>query len=358
MELFQEFRKQKVLDQIPSGPLVVGVSGGADSVTLLHLLWRLRKERAWNIVVAHVQHHLRGEESLRDQHFVKRLCKSLKINCEVRSCNVKEFRLKNRKKRWGIEEAARILRYQTFSKIAQAVKAKSILTAHSANDQVETFFLNLIRGTGPQGLCGIWPVRPSGDLGEVENRVSKSLCKLITRSRLRSQLERGRRAERLFETLFSTSPKSPLLVIRPLLAFSRDEILIYLKSQKLSYCEDSSNQNTDFKRNWVRRELLPLLKKVQPKIYERVSNLTQLLQNSSEGQDIQLQDLKRKVLLVDGRWLDLEAFFKYHLYLRTMFLHEIFPHASSRFIHKKMADLEKEIGTHHRRVFPVAKLNQ
>ncbi len=297
MELFQEFRKERVLDSVPAGPVAVGVSGGADSVALLHLLWRLRRERGWKIAAVHAQHRLRGEESARDQKFVEDLCGRLKVECRVCACPVTQ--------RTGIEEAARILRYGAFSRVARALGAKTIVTAHNADDQAETFFLNLIRGAGPKGLCAIWPLRPLSDV-----------------------------------TLKARDKNVDL--VRPLLSFSREEILRYLKSQRLDFVEDSSNLNLEFKRNWVRHKLLPLLKEAQPKIQNKVSYLSYLLQKSSEAQDLELGKMQKKVFLADGRWLDVEAFFRYHRILRTLFLTKLFPHSSSKGIEAKMATLEKE----------------
>lgn len=236
---FQRFRTQDIVRQIPSGKILVAVSGGADSVTLLHLAHRLSSEKKWQVYCAHIQHHLRGKESFQDQQFVEKFCKKLSIPFLLKSVSIPLH------SRGGLENAARKARYQALSQLAKKLKSKSILVAHTANDQAETFFLHLIRGSGTKGLAGMPPHRK---LSEITGRAKDAKIRIF----------------------------------RPLLGFSRKEIISYLKSQELSWREDSSNKNFAFKRNWIRHKLIPLLEKVQPKIVQKVSNCALLLQRKNK----------------------------------------------------------------------------
>lgn len=237
---YQRFRAQKLLAQIPAGKILVAVSGGADSVALLHLVHRLSSEKKWEVYCAYIQHRLRGRESIRDQKFVEKLCKKLSIPFLVRSISLLSH------PRGGIENAARQSRYRALSLFARKLKSKTILVAHTANDQTETFFLHLIRGCGLDGLRGMPPHRK---LSEITGSVKDS----------------------------------GIRIFRPLLGFSRKEIVSYLKSQGLSWREDSSNRNLKFKRNWIRHQLIPLLEKIQPKIVQKISNCALLLQEAKHS---------------------------------------------------------------------------
>src|SRR5262245_52141884 len=147
MDLYHRFRNQAILNSVPSGKIVVAVSGGADSVCLLHVLKRLSKERKWDLLVVHVQHHLRGKDSLKDEAFVKSLAGKWGLAFESR-----EIRPPKEK---STEEKSRMLRYFQLWEAAQKHGANFIFTAHNANDQAETFFLNLLRGAGTDGLAGM-----------------------------------------------------------------------------------------------------------------------------------------------------------------------------------------------------------
>ncbi len=186
--------------------LTIGVSGGADSVALLHILWRLSKEEEWQLQVLHVHHGLRGAEADRDAAFVEKLCLDFGISCETIYLNVRKEAEKQRK---GIEETARILRYEALERRAAGGK---IAVAHHLNDQAETFLMRLCRGTGMQGLSAMRPVR--GNL------------------------------------------------IRPLLFCTRQEIEEYCKKEGLVWQEDSTNFEEIYTRNKIRHQVLPLLETV------------------------------------------------------------------------------------------------
>lgn len=186
--------------------VVVGVSGGADSVCLLFVLIELRKQIPFEIIAVHVNHELRGEAAKRDEEYVKTLCNTLGIVCETYSENV-ELIAKNRKQ--STEEAGRTVRYEKFRQVMEMHGGTRIALAHHKNDNVETLIMNLARGSGLKGLGGIRPV--SGD------------------------------------------------IIRPLLCVKRSEIEKYLDEHQISYCTDATNESDDYTRNRVRNHVIPYL---------------------------------------------------------------------------------------------------
>jgi len=187
--------------------VVVGLSGGADSTALLMALKRL----GYHIHAVHCNFHLRGSESDRDQEFVTQLCKKLDIELTVCHYHTREYASSHG---ISIEMAARDLRYADFSRIMHERGASAVCIAHHRDDSVETVLLNLIRGTGIKGLTGIKP-------------------------------RNG-------------------FIIRPLLCVSRQEIEDFLKDIGQPYITDSTNLETDFTRNRIRLELLPLIRTVNP----------------------------------------------------------------------------------------------
>lgn len=183
--------------------VILGLSGGADSVCLLFVLLKLQKEIPFTLAAVHINHQLRGEEALRDQQYVENLCKKLAIPLKIESVEV----LKVAKlEKLGIEEAGRKVRYQVFESYAREIGANKIALAHHQNDQAETMLYHLARGTD---LAGLAPMRP----------------------------KRGR-------------------YIRPLLCMSRKEIEHYLEKNNIEYVTDSSNLEDHYMRNRVRHHVV------------------------------------------------------------------------------------------------------
>lgn len=309
LNLFQKFKRQKLIAQIPAGKLIVAVSGGPDSIAMLHLVWKLAAERKWKPTVAHIQHRLRGRESARDQKWVESFSRMLGLPCKVQDIQVREKRgsFKNCDQT-GIEELSRKMRYQALAELSRRIGANAILTAHNANDQAETFFMHLLRGTGTDGLCGILPVRSMDQVT-------------------------GNKGHR------------PIRLIRPFLAFSREEILEYLKNERISFCMDSSNNVLRFRRNWVRHKLIPFFEKVQPKMVQRVLDLISIFQNEQLFWERHLRNVINNVLkpsLNSGQYLlDLIPFFHYNISLRYRMLHRLFPECSFREINRIHGFLDK-----------------
>lgn len=194
--------------------VLVALSGGADSVALLRVLLALGIQCEG----AHCNFHLRGEESDSDENFVRRLCETFSIPCHVIHFSTEEYA---RVHRISIEMAARELRYQWFEQLRTERKAMVIAVAHHRDDSVETFLLNLLRGTGIHGLKGI-----SSKNGNV---------------------------------------------VRPLLSESRDSILDYLNYLKQDYITDSTNLQDAYMRNKIRLHLLPMMKEFNPSISESIA---------------------------------------------------------------------------------------
>ena len=186
--------------------IVAGVSGGADSVCLLFVLCALRERMGFKVKVCHVNHGIRGAEADADEAYVRQLCGKLQADCIVFHENVE---LIAEKRKQSLEEAGRAVRREAFEKVcAGSVRAK-IATAHHRDDNAETVLLNIARGTGLRGLCGIWPAR-------------------------------GR-------------------WIRPLMWAGRAEIERFLKEQGISWRTDATNEGDDYTRNRIRHHVVPLL---------------------------------------------------------------------------------------------------
>ena len=199
----------KKFDMLSSNDRVlIGISGGPDSVTLLNVLLSLKKRYNLSFFIAHLDHMLRGKESDEDVNFVKNLAQELGLPCEVKSCNLIKIA---RKEHLTLEETAREYRYKFYSETAKKFKANKIALGHNTDDQIETVLMRFLRGSGLEGLMGIPPIRGK--------------------------------------------------IIRPLIECNREEIEEYCKENKIEYRVDSSNEEVIYFRNKIRLELLPLLAK-------------------------------------------------------------------------------------------------
>lgn len=227
---------------------VVAVSGGADSVSLLLGLNELRKESKLDIklVAAHLNHQLRGVESDVDEQFVKHLTTELGIGLDLHREKIET--------NGNLEQNARNARYKFLAQTAENLNAFAVLTGHTMNDQAETVLLNLIRGSGPEGLSGIRVVRE-----------------------LKSEKVRSR------EDDFLPFSSSPLLLIRPLLGWAkRGNTEAFCHDLGIEYRYDTMNDDTAFKRVQIRKILLPLLEDMNPNIIETLASTAALMQNMPE----------------------------------------------------------------------------
>lgn len=217
--------------------ILAAVSGGADSLCLLSVLHELREELGITLCVIHVEHGIRGEESLQDAAFVEEICRKYQIPCKVCHCQALEYA---KEKRRTVEEAARELRYGLFRKAAQEFGADKIAVAHNQNDCAETMLFHLARGTGLKGLCGIPPIRGQ--------------------------------------------------IIRPLLCVSRQEIETYLACEGLEFCMDKTNEELKYTRNKIRRQILPLLVEINA---HAISHMNQAAGFVSEATGL-IQELRTR----------------------------------------------------------------
>jgi tRNA(Ile)-lysidine synthase len=199
--------------------VLVGVSGGPDSVALLHLLYDLREEMGLHLEIAHLQHGIRGEEAREDARFVAELAEKLGLPFHLKEVNLRQ--IKSAAGKGNLEALARAERYRFFVDVARERNLGKIATAHTQDDQAETLLMWFLRGAGLKGLGGMPPVH------ELDGIIDSA----------------GR-----------------LIVIRPLLGVSRAEIEEYLNEKQLTFRLDHSNQDLSFLRNWIRLKLIPQLK--------------------------------------------------------------------------------------------------
>ena len=214
---------KKNFPSISVSKLIIAVSGGVDSIVLFHLCLKLKL----NFFVAHCNFKLREKESDLDEKFVRDLAIKHNIKFYTKSFNTKKLSSNYNK---SIQMAARELRYSWFEELSKELNVKHILTAHHLDDSLETFLINLSRGSGIDGLLGI--------------------------------------------------PRVNDTVYRPLLIFKKDEILSYAKENKISWREDSSNRKQDYLRNQIRIEVLPKLKEINPNLLDNFSKSIDRLQQS------------------------------------------------------------------------------
>ena len=192
--------------------IVVAVSGGVDSITLLDALAQLSPKFGFNLSVAHYNHTLRGEKSDSDEQFVKNSAKGYGLPYYTASGNVQQYADKHS---LSIEQAARQLRYNFFERTTRTINADFLLTAHTADDSAETFLINLFRGSGLTGLCGIPPKRQF-----VKN----------------------------------------VVIARPFIKLNKSDLISYADARLLEWREDETNELLFYTRNKIRHELLPILK--------------------------------------------------------------------------------------------------
>lgn len=204
---------------------MVGVSGGPDSIALIHLLKRLETPWDLHLVIAHLDHQIRQSASKKDQQFVKTLSKKLCLPCLTASADIPKL-----SKKWkrSLEETGRLVRYAFFKAACQSMRAHKIVTAHTLNDQAETMLMRMIRGSGIKGLGGLRPILKEG----------------------------------------------PCRILRPLIEIEKKDLIHFLVSNHIPYQCDSTNQNTFFLRNKIRRRLLPLLERnYNPRIIHALGHL-------------------------------------------------------------------------------------
>lgn len=234
-------------------PVLVGVSGGADSIALLTILVEL----GYSCIAAHCNFHLRGEESLQDERFTKEYVEKLQIPFVKIDFETEQYAAENH---LSIEMAARELRYRWFEEQRVHWGAQAIAVAHHRDDNVETLLMNLIRGTGIRGLSGIQP-------------------------------KNG-------------------FVVRPMLAVSREEIQNWFAKRNLSYVTDSTNLSDAYTRNFIRLRILPLLEEVNPSVKKAIARTSEHLA-ATEVIYLQVIEEARKEVFDSENRLSIAALMKY-----------------------------------------------
>lgn len=225
-------KKHKMLEK--NDRVLVGVSGGPDSVTLLHVLCELKKEYSLNILIAHLDHKFRGEESRADRKFCEDLAKKYNLEIVWEEIDVPKIA---KEKGISPEEAARLERYDFFKRLAKERGMDKIAVGHTRDDQAETVLMRIIRGAGMKGLGGIRP----------------------------------------FKDMYGFK------IIRPLIEISRKEVEDFVSEKGLKFRKDSSNEKAIFTRNKIRLELIPFLEKdFNPNIKEVLANMAENLQAEDE----------------------------------------------------------------------------
>lgn len=254
--------------------VVIAVSGGADSVSLLLALHDLvkRKKLRHRIVAAHFNHRLRGAESDADEEYVRHLATTLGVELAVGHAGD----LKN----GNLEQNARNARYDFLAQTAKNIHAFAVVTGHTINDQAETFLMNLIRGSGPNGLSGMKPVRVLDE-------------------------ENMGRDEEGTETPENSVSSSQTLLIRPLLTWGkRLDTEGFCHECGIEYRYDTMNEDTAFRRVRIRKILLPLLEDFNPKIIDTLAQTAALMVNVTAPSSVNKTENNNHLVLKDLKLLD------------------------------------------------------
>ena len=246
--------KEKVLETIKkynlietNDKIVIGVSGGPDSITLLNMLIDIKQEKTikFDIVVCHVNHMIR-KEAIEDEEYVIKFCKKYNIECFIKRIEIEK---EAKEQKIGTEEAGRKARYKFFNEILKKTSSNKIATAHTANDNAETVLMNILRGSGSNGLKGIEPKRDN--------------------------------------------------LIRPLIECNREEIEKYCKEKALNPRIDKTNFENKYTRNKIRNLLIPYIKEnFNPNIIETINRLSDLCKQENEYIE-KVTSIKFKEILIE-----------------------------------------------------------
>lgn len=251
--------------------LLVGVSGGADSVCLLFLMQKYCQKVGISLEVAHIHHGMR-ETANRDMEYVESLCQRLGVPCHIVMENVPQ---RAKAEKLSSEEAGRKVRYENFERLAGKLGATKVALAHNSNDRAETMLLFLFRGTGLRGLCGIKPCRD--------------------------------------------------IYIRPLLCLSRQEIEEYLQERGIAYCQDETNDEDMYTRNRIRHHILPYAQEqIAAGCVENMNRTGEQLALVEEYLELQLEGYKRRVLetISTGFVFSAEVFLQDHELMQRMLIYQ------------------------------------
>lgn len=248
--------------------IILGFSGGKDSVTLLYLLQELKKDIDFKLAAAYFNHKLRSDAA-KEQQWIKDFCQSQNLELVIGSKNV--IQLKKRHK-LNLEQAASLSRYSFFKQVSSRYKNAKVATAHTKSDLTETFFIKLFRGSGLQGLS----------------------------------------------TIYS---KKENTIIRPLLLFDQEEILAFIKRNNFTFYQDYTNEQDEFLRNRIRHHVVPEVKKIEPNIHQHIFKTVSIIQEEYDY----FSEMSKKILaehLILDKVLPANILKNYHLALQRHIIRE------------------------------------
>lgn len=294
-EVIASINKHKMLkakDQV-----LVGFSGGPDSMALLHALHQLKSMLRIRLYAVHINHQLRQKDADRDEQFCLSVCAQLGV--PVRSCTIGVREYAKRHK-MSIEEAARALRYRELLKYAGRHKCNKIAIGHNANDNCETVIFNLSRGAGLAGLAGIPPVRTN--------------------------------------------------IIRPLIETTRKDIMRYLKTHQLKYCLDRSNIELGYRRNFIRHKIIPPLESINPNLVKTIQRTSEILRATNENIETMANQAFKQVLCRSKAkspsqcQIDTKKLLSYNLLIRREIIKKMVPRLDFDAINRVLALAQKPAG--------------
>jgi tRNA(Ile)-lysidine synthase len=248
--------------------IILGFSGGKDSVTLFYLLQELKKDIDFHLVAAYFNHKLRSD-AVKEEQWVRDFCQCRNLELVIGSKNVIQFKKKHK---LNLEHAASLSRYSFFQQVSSQYKNAKVATAHTKSDLTETFFIKLFRGSGLQGLS----------------------------------------------TIYS---KKENTIIRPLLLFDQEEILAFLKRNNIPFYQDYTNEQDEFLRNRIRHHVVPEVKKIEPNIHQHIFKTVSIIQEEYDY----FSELAKKILsdhLILDKVLPANILKKYHLALQRHIIRE------------------------------------
>ncbi len=258
--------------------VVVAVSGGPDSVALLDVLARLRETASarlnLNLHIAHLDHKLRGRDSAEDAEFVRQLAARLGFSISIEASDVRDEAERSRK---GIEEVAREIRYDFLLRVARKTDCDRIATGHTMSDQAETFLMRLARGAGSRGLAAMRPVGPAHEFAgqgpEVGGQGSVRNAEVYPEKSAVVSLPRP------------PAPDLRPLLIRPLLSIMREDVEAYCRERGLEFRIDTTNLSADYTRSRVRRDVLPALRSINPRVVESIARAAEAIRADEDALD-------------------------------------------------------------------------
>lgn len=280
-KVLKDIQKHQLI--LPGNRVLVAVSGGADSMALLHFLLCQRENLKCTLGVVHLHHDIRGEAADEDADFVRRFCSAQKIPFYFKKENVP---IVAEKERISLETAGRQARYRFFAEIIETEGYDLVATAHHRDDQAETLFMRLIRGTGLRGACGILP------------RTNQ--------------------------------------IIRPLLQVSKKEIERYCQRNGIAYRYDQTNGDVNLLRNRIRNQIMPLLSEINPQVLQHFADFSAKVSEAQQFLDEAVIQAEKKVFGSDSDHCEIALLDTVHPYLKKEILRRAIGRAG-----KTMTDIEQ-----------------